>query len=153
MKDKTCFFIGDRFIDEKNIDHVLKRLNEEIDALIEKGVTNFISCAQVGFDMIAASMVLAKREMGQAIRLILMVDRFDRETIWSEERKRLHDKLFCEADEVHFVDHHDTNDMIKKRLEVVTKRANYCIYRLNNSLSHKRLSYIYGHGIYAINLA
>jgi len=54
----------------KKIDRIIKRLNDEIDMLIHQGVTNFISGGVLGFDQLAASLIIAKKELGANVRLI-----------------------------------------------------------------------------------
>lgn len=43
MKNQTGCFFGDRKLPEKNIEDVLLKLNREIDLLISKGITRFLS--------------------------------------------------------------------------------------------------------------
>lgn len=43
---------------------MVKRLDREVENLIGLGVTNFISGGALGFDQIAASLIVAKKEMG-----------------------------------------------------------------------------------------
>lgn len=64
MKENICCLTGHRKLAKYRIDGIIKRLNQEIDNLINKGVTDFISGGAIGFDLIAASLVIAKKEMG-----------------------------------------------------------------------------------------
>lgn len=73
MRDQTCCFSGHRKIPVDKIQLIVERLNHEIDDLIRHGVTDFISGGAPGFDHIAAALVIAKKEMGQKIRLIVSV--------------------------------------------------------------------------------
>ncbi|RYD05756.1 hypothetical protein N752_07635 [Desulforamulus aquiferis] len=70
-KLNTCCFTGHRKLPKEKIEHIIKRLNHEIDNLISKGVTNFISGGSFGFEQVAASLIIAKKEMGRGVRLIL----------------------------------------------------------------------------------
>lgn len=70
-KAKTCCFTGHRRLPKDKIEHIIIRLNQEVDNLISQGVTNFISGGVLGFDQIAASLIVAKKEMGYNVRLIL----------------------------------------------------------------------------------
>lgn len=69
--NNTCCFTGHRNLPAKKIEKIILNLDREIENLIAKGVTDFISGGAIGLDQIAASLILAKKEMGNAnIRLI-----------------------------------------------------------------------------------
>lgn len=63
-KAKTCCFTGHRRLPKDKIEQIVIRLNQEVDNLISQGVTDFISGGALGFDQIAASLIVAKKEMG-----------------------------------------------------------------------------------------
>ena len=45
-KNKTCCFSGHKILSQKKIEHIIKRLHEEIDQFIEKKImTNIFSLA------------------------------------------------------------------------------------------------------------
>ena len=64
LKENTCCFAGHRVLSQKKIERIVKRLNKEIDHLIQQGVTNFISGGAVGFDSISSSLVISKKQQG-----------------------------------------------------------------------------------------
>jgi len=51
MKMKTCCFIGHRSLTANVIEPIIKRLDYEIENLINQGVTNFVSGGIIGFDL------------------------------------------------------------------------------------------------------
>lgn len=59
MKKFTCCFTGHRNLPAGKI---VKILDREIENLIDKGVTHFISGGALGFDQIAASLIIYKKE-------------------------------------------------------------------------------------------
>jgi len=63
MNTVYCF-TGHRKLLANKIEYIIKRLSDEIENLIRQGVTDFISGGALGFDQIAASLVVAKKEMG-----------------------------------------------------------------------------------------
>ena len=69
MKHNTCCFTGHRRLPKDKISLIHNRLNEEIDNLVQQGVTDFISGGALAFDQMAASLVIAKKETGENIRL------------------------------------------------------------------------------------
>ena len=63
-RSNACIFIGRRRISRKFIWVVVRRMSRAIDLLAANGVTEFISFGKNGFDLLAAALVLAKRETG-----------------------------------------------------------------------------------------
>lgn len=112
-KDKTCCFTGYRRLPKDKIEQIVIRLNQEVDNLISQGVTDFISGGALGFDQIAASLIVAKKEMGHNVRLIFALPCKNQDELWSAEQKRLYHSLLGEADEIIYVSEEYTDGCIK----------------------------------------
>ncbi|MEA4852858.1 MAG: hypothetical protein VB082_01130 [Christensenella sp.] len=84
-KNQTCYFTGHRRLPQEKIEDILIRLNKEVDNLISQGVTDFISGRAIGFDQIAASLIVAKKEMGNDIRLVFALLCRNQDMLWSTE--------------------------------------------------------------------
>ncbi len=126
----TCCFTGHRHLPTNKIERIVKRLSEEIDRLIKLGVTDFISGGALGFDQIAASMIVAKKEMGLPIRLIFALPCRDQDANWTPEQRRLYHGLLSEADEVYYVSENYDADCMKKRNHYMIDHSAYCICAL-----------------------
>jgi hypothetical protein len=50
MKEQTCCFTGHRKLPKAKIEQIVINLDHEIEKLIQKGVTTFISGGALGFD-------------------------------------------------------------------------------------------------------
>ncbi len=61
IKLKTCCFTGHCRLPKEKSEQIVIRLNQEVDNLISQGVTNFISGGELGFDQIAASLIVADK--------------------------------------------------------------------------------------------
>lgn len=93
MKELTCFFTGHRNLPIDLIRRILMKLDAEIDRLIGDGVTDFISGGALGFDQIAASLIIAKKQMGRNIRLVLALPCRDQDQFWNERQRALYQNL------------------------------------------------------------
>lgn len=129
-KLKTCCFTGHRRLPEDRIEQIILRLNQEVDNLISQGVTDFISGGALGFDQIAASLIVAKKEMGHDIRLIFALPCRNQDEFWSEKQKWLYYGLLDEADEVVYVSEEYYDGCMKKRNCYMVDRSAYCICAL-----------------------
>lgn len=103
MKSQTCCFSGHDKLPVGKIEQIVERLNYEIDDLISHGVTDFISGGALGFDQIAASLIIAKKEMGQKIRLIFALSCRNQDERWNDKQKKLYRSLLTEANNVVYI--------------------------------------------------
>ncbi|WP_250227778.1 SLOG family protein [Anaeropeptidivorans aminofermentans] len=126
-KASTCCFIGHRKLPKEKIEQIIIRLDQEVENLINMGVTDFISGGALGFDQIAASLIIAKKEMGRKIRLIFALPCKNQDEFWSDEQKRLYHNIIAEADEVIYVSEEYSNGCMKKRNRYMVERSAYCI--------------------------
>ena len=69
-KEHTCFFTGHLNLPKEQIEYIVRHLDAEIEWLINQGVTRFIYGGAQGFDLLAASLIATKKEMGSNIQLI-----------------------------------------------------------------------------------
>lgn len=129
-KNNTCCFSGHRRLPKDKIEQIVIRLNQEVDNLISQGVTDFISGGALGFDQIAASLIVAKKEMGHDIRLIFALPCKNQDAQWSFEQKRLYHGLLGEADEIIYVSEDYSDGCMKKRNRYMVDRSAYCICAL-----------------------
>ncbi|MDF2632932.1 MAG: hypothetical protein K0Q85_1528 [Caproiciproducens sp.] len=127
MKHRTCCFTGDRKLPSKKIESIITRLNQETENLIDQGVTDFISGAALGFDSIAASLILAKRELGFPVKLILALPCVDHEPYFSPDQVNQYRKLSSEADEVYYVSQDYSFNCVKKRNFYMVDQSAYCL--------------------------
>lgn len=117
------------------MEQILIRLNQEIDDLISQGITDFISGGALGFDQLAASLIIIKKEMGNNIRLIFALPCRNQDMLWNAEQKKLYYALLDEADETIYVSEEYTKDCMKKRNQYMVDKSAYCICALLNEKS------------------
>ena len=120
-----------------------------------QGVTTFISGGALGFDQIAAALVIAKREMGQNIRLIFALPCKNQGELWSDEQKRLYYNLLAEADEIIYVSEEYSEGCMKKRNFYMVDRSANCICALLHPRSGtgQTVRYAREGGLRIINIA
>ena len=154
-KNKTTCFTGHRVLPEKKIERIVKRLDEEIDRLIEEGITTFISGGALGFDHIAASTIIAKKEQGADIKLIFALPCHNQDEKWTDRQKDLYNSLLKEADEVYYVSEEYTPDCMEKRNYYLVDNSSYCICALVKDASGtgQTVRYAQQQGLEVINVA
>ena len=129
-KERTCCFIGHRQLPAWKIEHVIWRLNDEIERLIKEGVTTFLSGGALGFDQMAAALIAAKKETGYSIRLILVLPYRDQDKAWPQKTKRLYGYLQESADEVRYISDAYTSNCIDAHNDYMIEHSTHCICAL-----------------------
>lgn len=130
MSKNTCCFTGHRKLPANKIQTIVTNLDRELDALIENGVTDFMSGGALGFDQIAASLIVAKKEMGKKLRLIFALPCKNQDAHWDEKQKELYQNLLGEADEIVYVSEDYDPFCMKRRNKYMVDHSAYCICAL-----------------------
>lgn len=155
MITTTCCFSGHRKLPINKIEHIVRRLSIEVDALVRQGVTDFIVGGALGFDQISASLIATKKEMGASIRLIFALPCHNQDAQWSSEQKRLYRALLMEADEVRYVSEEYSSDCMKKCNDYMVENSGCCICALlkDRSGTAQTVRYAREKGLRIINVA
>jgi len=112
------------------MEHIIKRLDAEVENLIHQGVTDFISGGALGFDQIAASLIITKKQMGHPIRLIFALPCKNQEKFWTAKQINLYRALLSEADEVIYLSEEYYGGCMEKRNRYMVGRSEHCICAL-----------------------
>lgn len=155
MESSSCCFTGHRHLPANKIEKIVTSLDREIENLIAKGVTDFISGGAVGFDQIAASLIVAKKEMGRNIRLIFALPCQNQDSKWDEKQRELYRNLLNEADEIIYVSEDYDPFCMKRRNHYMVEHSSYCICALlhDKSGTSQTVSYARKKGLQIINTA
>lgn len=155
MKNKTCCFTGHRRLPKDRIEEIKKRLNAELERLILKGVTEFMLGGALGFDQMAASLVLDKKRMGIKVRLVFVLPCRNQAEFWTEKQKSAYYLLLDEADEVIYVSEEYTEDCMRKRNQYMVASSAYCVCALiwKGSGTWQTVNYARREGVKVVNVA
>lgn len=126
-KTFTCCFTGHRKLPKSQIEVILKNLDRAVEDLISHGVNTFISGGALGFDQIAVSLIVAKKETRQDVRLVFALPCKNQDKFWNKEQKRLYRDLLAEADEVIYVSEEYYDGCMIKRNRYMVDCSDYCV--------------------------
>lgn len=124
----TCCFMGPRKLPGDEIGRIVARLDREADRLIGQGATDFISGGVPGFDLLAAALIFAKKEMGMDVRLIFALPCGQWGVLRSGKQRELYRNLLAEADEVIHVSKRYSLGCVKRRDRFMVDRSAHCIF-------------------------
>lgn len=154
-KETASCFTGHRLLPKDRVERILKRLDHEVENLIRQGITDFISGGALGFDQVAASLIVAKREMGADIRLIFALPCKNQDEQWNADQKRLYHNLLAAADEIIYVSAEYSDGCMKRRNRYMVDNSSYCICARLHSMSgtEQTVKYARQRGLRIINVA
>lgn len=131
MKNELrCAFTGHRIIkaDEK----LKKRLEDELEKLVEKGVTVFINGGALGFDLFAAFKVLElKKKYPVKLRMVLPCK--EQAVKWNYDQRLMYDEVLALSDEVVYISEKYENGCMHKRNKAMVDECDYLIAYCNRS--------------------
>ena len=121
---KTCAFTGHRELDG---DFSKSDLKKSILACMEMGVTTFFSGMAMGFDMLAAELVIELKKKFPSVKLVACVPCHEQEKYYSDKDKQRYVKLLKNADEVVVLSDHYFQGCMQKRDRYMADRADLLI--------------------------
>ena len=103
MREKTCCFTGHRNIPKGEEAAVRARIREETLIQMARGVDTFLVGGAIGFDMLAAEVLLEMRETeGKALRLVSVLPFQGWRDRWGSAEKDREDRILEKSDEISF---------------------------------------------------
>ena len=134
-KAKTCCFTGHRTIPKSQFGLIRANLARAIGALYEKGYRHFVAGGAIGFDTMAASLVLAYKKHYPDITLTLMLPCANQSVKWSEEEKAVYEAQKNAADEVICLSSYYYDGCMQKRNQAMVDVSSACIAYLTHPRS------------------
>lgn len=133
IREKTCCFTCHRDISLIQRFVIKRRLEAEIKRLIDKGVVYFGSGGALGFDTMAALMVLKLKTANPQIKLILVLPCREQADRWSNADKMLYNEILQKADKVKYTSEHYSGYCIC----YLTQKAGGTAYTVDYAKKHK----------------
>ena len=128
MKKKTCCFTGHRNIPAQEEKALRGKLREQALALLEKGFDTFLVGGAVGFDMLAAEVLLDLREKeGKALRLVSRLPYPEWRETWSAENRNREERILRGSDEVSFSGKMDRRRAYLERDRRMVDESSFCV--------------------------
>ncbi len=101
MKKDTCCFTGHRNIRKADEKTIRTKIREQVLPLLALGVTTYMVGGAIGFDMLAAEMLLDLREKeGKELKIISALPFLQWREKWPEEAIEREDRILKKSDEI-----------------------------------------------------
>ena len=141
----TCAFTGHRFLGK---DFSEKKLKKEIERVISMGVTDFYNGMAMGFDLLAAEIVLSLKKKYPQIRLICCVPFYGQEKYYSDEDKKRYVTVLKKADISLQLSDQYTKDCMHKRNRYMADWADILIAYCNKPTGGTAYTVEYFHSVH-----
>lgn len=154
MKEKTCCFTGHREIEPAKYIYIRNRLVYLVEQAIENGVTDFCAGGAIGFDTLAARVVLEQRAKNPDIKLHLVLPCKGQADNWSYINKENYKEILAAADTVTYVSEHYSKYCMQLRNRELVDRSSLCIcyLELDKGGTKNTVKYAERQGVKVINV-
>lgn len=155
IKAKTCCFTGHREIPSRHYSKVFKKTEQAVEEHIKKGYLYFGAGGALGFDTIAAFVVLKLKERYPDIRLILVLPCLSQTKSWSKEDIEIYEDIKRQADKVVYTSQEYSRGCMHKRNRHLVDNSTACIAYLTESKGGTMytVDYAIKHGLTVFNIA
>lgn len=133
MINQTCCFTGHRKIPLDQLESVTQRLRDAVIASIKDGYLYFGAGGALGFDTLAAQVVLNLKKDYPNIKLILVLPCKTQTRGWKQEDIEEYNRIMKAADKVVYTSHNYYNGCMQKRNRHLVDYSSLCICYLNET--------------------
>ncbi len=128
MNKENCCFTGHREIESDKKEILTKNLENTLEFLIENlKVCNFYAGGALGFDTIAALVVLKLKEKYPHITLNLILPCRDQFKKWNLEDVKIYQNILKAADSSQFISEKYIQGCMQKRNKALVENSAYCV--------------------------
>ena len=124
---KTCCFTGHRVIPAADRADIEKQTARAVNQLIADGVDTFVSGGAIGFDLLAAQVVLRAKTVYPAVRLNMVLPCRDQDARWSAADRAAYAAILARADEVVYTADTYHRGCMHVRNRAMVDRSDACI--------------------------
>ncbi|HIT86419.1 MAG TPA: DUF1273 family protein [Candidatus Coprocola pullicola] len=122
----SCCFTGHRTIPSEKLISLNDILTKETEKLILNGIKYFYCGGAVGFDTLAARVVLELKKIYD-IQLIIVVPNMGQDKYFTEKQKKEYNQILHHADTVIYLSDHYYKGCMQKRNQYMVEGSTYCI--------------------------
>lgn len=126
-KEKNCCFTGHRILPKGKKEEIYDKTREVVIALIEKGVKCFLTGGAIGYDALAAQVVLSLKEKYPFIELIAVCPCENQDAKWNESQKQIYKEILNKADMKVVLAESYYDGCMQARNRYMVDNSKYCV--------------------------
>lgn len=133
IRQQTCCILGNRLLPRGQADEIAARLEEKILKLRDLGVTRFFTGGGLGFDTLAAQVVLRVRDAHPDISLVLVLPCRDQAAKWPAAAVATYEHIKTLAAEIIYTAETTSRGHILKRNRYMVDESDYVLTHLSKT--------------------
>lgn len=133
IRQQTCCILGNRLVPRGQTEEIALRLEEKILKLHSLGVVRFFTGGGLGFDTLAAQVVLRVRAAHPDIRFILVLPCRDQAAKWPASAVATYEEIKALADEIIYTAEVTSRGHILKRNRYMVDNSDYILTHLSKT--------------------
>ena len=155
VKAKTCCFSGHRRLPLDSLNIVKESLESNVEALIQNGYIYFGTGGALGFDTIAAQIILKLKEKYSHIKLILVLPCINQTKGWKKDDVEIYESIKKSADKVVYTSDDYLPGCMQIRNQHLVNYSSVCICYKKNETGGTAytVNYAKEKGLQIINIA
>lgn len=126
-KQQAVCFTGHRIIKSTHVQRLPGVVMNAIVKLHERGYTQFLAGGALGFDALAAQVVIKARERLGNIELILLLPCPDQAKKWNPSDIKVYEEIKAQANKVIYTSEQYTRDCMFIRNRALVDNSSYCV--------------------------
>ena len=130
-KQMTCCFTGHRYLPKDKLEEIKELTKTEVIKLISNGVKYFGAGGALGFDALAAQIILELKEDYPNIKLILVLPCYNQTLKWQKEDVIIYEDIKSKCDKYVYISKEYNNECMLKRNRHLVDNSHYCICYMN----------------------
>lgn len=127
MREKTCCFTGHRDIPSAILPILSTELNPVLEQLIGQGICSFCAGGALGFDTLAAEMVLRWNARYPHIQLILVLPCHEQTNRWKQADIQRYHRILRSADQTNYTSEHYFPGCMHLRNRRLVESSSICV--------------------------
>ncbi len=132
MKNDTCCFTGHRNIRKADEENIKEKIREQVLELLQCGISTYLVGGAIGFDMLAAEVLLDLREKERKeLKIISALPFLQWREKWPEEEIEREDRILEKSDEILVSSDKFNRKSYLDRDRVMVDRSTVCIAYCN----------------------
>ena len=153
-KQMTCCFTGHRKLPPEHYDKIKALTRSEVVKLIDVGVRYFGTGGALGFDTLAAQIILELKKTYPDIKLILVLPCYNQTARWNIQDIEIYEYIKSKCDKYVYTSKDYNSHCMFKRNKHLVDNSDYCICYLSKQYggTAQTVEYAYSQGIKVINV-
>ena len=153
-KETTCCFTGHREL-QTSEEKLRALVYHHVSMLYDEGIRNYCCGGALGFDTLAAQVVLDFRKDNPDVRLVLILPCPEQAKFWKPKEKQVYEEIKSLADEVIYTHDRFTRFCMHVRNRRLVDESSVCISHLvkDSGGTAYTVNYAKKNGVKTVNLA